>query len=132
MAALTMRPFLMFEGQAADAIDFYLSIFPDAHVQDIERYGPGEAGAEGTVKKAAFRIGDQTVLCTDSFVKHDFSFTPAFSFFVECTSVEEIARLASALAEGGMELMPMGDYGFSRRFTWVSDRFGVSWQLNLA
>jgi predicted 3-demethylubiquinone-9 3-methyltransferase (glyoxalase superfamily) len=50
---------------------------------------------------------------------------------VNCQSEEEIERLAPALSEGGKEFMPLGSYGFSRRFAWVGDRFGVSWQLNL-
>jgi predicted 3-demethylubiquinone-9 3-methyltransferase (glyoxalase superfamily) len=64
-------------------------------------------------------------------VKHDFTFTPSFSLFVQCESDDEILRLASALLESGAALMPLGEYGFSRRFAWVNDRYGVSWQLNL-
>jgi predicted 3-demethylubiquinone-9 3-methyltransferase (glyoxalase superfamily) len=70
-------------------------------------------------------------MCTDSFVAHDFTFTPAFSFFVDCESESEIAHLCSALSEGGKQFMPLSSYRFSRQFAWVSDRFGVSWQLNL-
>ena len=65
-------------------------------------------------------------------MKHTFSFTPAFSFFVDCASEEEIRRVYAALAAGGAELMPLGEYGFSRKFGWINDRYGVSWQLNLA
>ena len=53
------------------------------------------------------------------------------SLFVDCQSDAEIERLAAALGEGGTVLMELADYGFSRRFTWLNDRFGVSWQLNL-
>jgi predicted 3-demethylubiquinone-9 3-methyltransferase (glyoxalase superfamily) len=84
------------------------------------------------VKRARFTIGDQTLLCIDSPIKHAFGFTPALSLFVECASADEIRRLAPELAEGGAVLMPLGSYGFSRLFAWVNDRFGVSWQLNLA
>lgn len=128
---LVIKPFLMFEGDAETAMNFYISLFPDARIIDILRYGPGEAGAVGSVMKANFSIAGQTVMCIDSPVKHDFSFTPSFSFFVDCTSEEEIRRIAAALSEGGGILMPLADYGFSREFTWISDKFGVSWQLNL-
>src|SRR5262249_38247846 len=98
----------------------------------LVRYGPGQAGAEGSVMKATFSVGGQTVMCIDSPVKHGFTFTPAFSLFVDCDSEDEVRRLATALSDGGGVLMPLGNYGFSRLFTWVSDRYGVSWQLNLA
>jgi predicted 3-demethylubiquinone-9 3-methyltransferase (glyoxalase superfamily) len=131
MADLTIRPFLMFEGQAEAAMNFYVSLFPGAEVLGILRYGPSGPGVEGSVIKATFRIGSQSVICIDSSVKHNFSFTPAFSFFVDCDSEDEIDRLYSALLEGGTALMPIGNYGFSQKFGWVNDRYGVSWQLNL-
>jgi predicted 3-demethylubiquinone-9 3-methyltransferase (glyoxalase superfamily) len=111
---------------------FYVALFQDAAIIDAVRYGPNELGAEGSIKKARFSIASQTVLCIDSPIKHDFSFTPAFSFFVECDSDEELVRLYSALSDSGAALMPLGEYGFSRKFAWVNDRFGISWQLNLA
>jgi predicted 3-demethylubiquinone-9 3-methyltransferase (glyoxalase superfamily) len=132
MADVTVHPFLMFEGKAEEAMNFYVSLFPGAKILDIKRYGANQPGPEGSVMKASFSIGNQTVLCTDSFVKHGFTFTPSFSFFVDCASEEEIGRLSASVSEGGATLMPLGEYGFSRKFAWVSDRFGVSWQLNLA
>lgn len=126
----TVRPFLMFQGEASAALDFYCSLFPDARIEAMERYGRGEPGPEGTIKLARFSIGGQTVLCTESFIKHAFDFTPSFSFFVDCESEERLRELADRLKHGGSELMPVGNYGFSRLFTWVNDRFGVSWQLN--
>jgi predicted 3-demethylubiquinone-9 3-methyltransferase (glyoxalase superfamily) len=121
----------MFQGKAEEAMNFYISLFPGGEVIDIVRYGPGEAGAEGTVMHARFSIGDQTVMCIDSPVKHDFTFTPAFSLYVQCKSEDELRRLYAALAEGGATLMPLDNYGFSRQFGWIVDRYGVSWQLNL-
>ncbi|ANI09721.1 TPA: VOC family protein [Pseudomonas aeruginosa] len=128
-----VRPFLMFQGgQAEAAMNFYLSLFDDAEILQIQRYGAEGPGPEGSVLKALFRLGDQSVHCIDSHVRHAFDFTPAFSFFVDCESNAQIERLAEALSDGGKALMPLGDYGFSQRFAWLADRFGVSWQLNLA
>ena len=130
-AKAKVNPFLMFEGKAEEAMKFYVSLFPASEVTDVVRYGPGQAGPEGSIMKAAFTVGGETILCTDSFVTHEFTFTPAISFFVNCESENEVERLANALSVDGSILMPLGDYGFSRKFAWVSDRYGVSWQLNL-
>jgi len=127
----TIRPFLMFEGKAEEAMRFYVSLFADGRIIDIDRYGPGQPGAEGSVKVATFTVAGQTVMCIDSPVKHGFTFTPAFSLFVNCESEADLKRLSSAMMEGRAALMPLGNYGFSRLFTWVNDRYGVSWQLNL-
>jgi predicted 3-demethylubiquinone-9 3-methyltransferase (glyoxalase superfamily) len=127
-----IRPFLMFEGKAGEALNFYVSLFPGAEVLATVRYGPTGPGFEGSVMKASFRIGNQTVMCTDSFVKHEFTFTLAFSLFVECAAEDEIRRLYTALVAGGNAPRPIGEYGSSRMFAWVNDRFGVSWELNLA
>jgi predicted 3-demethylubiquinone-9 3-methyltransferase (glyoxalase superfamily) len=128
----TIRPFLMFDGKAEEAMNFYVSLFPGSEIVDIVRYGAGEAGTEGSVMKAIFSVAGQQVMCIDSVKKHEFTFTPAFSLFVECESEAQIQRLSAALSEGGLELMPLGAYGFSRQFAWVNDRYGVSWQLYLA
>jgi predicted 3-demethylubiquinone-9 3-methyltransferase (glyoxalase superfamily) len=132
MIDVTIHPFLMFQGEGRAALDFYLATLPGARIDDIDYHGAGEAGAEGTIRRARFTIGGQSVLCIDSPIKHAFTFTPSFSFWIDCASQEALRSLADALAEGGSELMPVGDYGFSQLFAWVSDRFGVSWQLNYA
>ena len=131
MTTSRVRPFLMFEGKAEEAMNFYVSLFASAKIEHIERYGSQGPGKHESVRIATFSIDGQEVVCTDSFVKHEFTFTPAFSFLVECESEERIAKLFEALSAGGATLMPLDNYGFSRKFAWVSDRFGVSWQLNL-
>lgn len=126
-----VRPFLMFEGKAEEAMRFYVSLFPDAEILDIERWKAGEPGAEGAFKLGRCAVGGQTLVCFDSPTPHDFTFTPSISLYVDCTREEEIRKVAAALAEGGKDLMPLGNYGFGRLFAWVADRFGVSWQLLL-
>jgi predicted 3-demethylubiquinone-9 3-methyltransferase (glyoxalase superfamily) len=112
-------------------MDFYTSLFADGEILSIERYGPEDDGVEGTVYEAEFRVAGQLVRVTDSPIPHDFDFTPAWSFFVDCTSEEEVEALVQALSEGGMTMMPLGDYGWSQQFAYLQDRFGISWQINL-
>ena len=78
--------FLMFEGVAEEAMSFYLSLFDDAEVLAITRYGPDEAGAEGSVMHATFRLADQEYMAIDSSVHHAFTFTPSMRRRPEVTS----------------------------------------------
>lgn len=129
----TMRSFLMFQGGHAEkAMNLYVSLFDDGEILDVMRWQRGEQGAEGSIKLARFRAAGQCVLTSDSPIKHAFDFTPSWSFFVDCASGEEQERLFAELSAGGETLMPLDDYGFSKRFAWIADRFGVSWQLNLS
>lgn len=122
---------LMFqEGLAAEAMEQYVALFPDSAVIEADYYQGDDGGARGTVKRARLRLAGTEFYCIDSPVRHAFTFTPAMSFFVECDSLEELERTFATLAEEGGVLMPLDDYGFSRRFGWLNDRWGVSWQLN--
>src|SRR5262245_53073233 len=126
-----VTPFLMFEGQAEDAMNFYVSLFKDARVSNIKRYGKGEAGPEGSVMLATFSLNGQDVMCIDSPAKHAFTFTPSISLFVTCGTTQEVDDLFAKLSPGGQVMMPLDKYPFSERFAWVADRYGVSWQLML-
>lgn len=123
--------FLMFEGDAEQAMSFYVSLFDDAEVVSVRRYGADGPGPEGSIQHATFTLAGVPLMCIDSPAKHEFGFTPAISLYVQCADEAEIDRLYAALGEGGTELMPLGNYGFSPKFGWINDRFGVSWQLNL-
>jgi predicted 3-demethylubiquinone-9 3-methyltransferase (glyoxalase superfamily) len=124
-------PFLMFEGRAEEALDFYVATIPDSRIEHIDRYGTGEPGPEGSIRMARAVVAGCPIIANDSFVHHAFTFTPSVSFMLTCKDEDEVDRLAAALADGGGVLMPVGNYGFSRTFAWVNDRFGVSWQVNL-
>lgn len=111
-------------------MNFYVSVLPETRILHIIRYTAGQAGKEGSVMKAKFAIGSQVILCTDSVIKHAFTFTPSISLWLDCESEEEVNRLARVLSDGGYSFMAPGNYGFSRQFAWVGDKFGVTWQLN--
>jgi predicted 3-demethylubiquinone-9 3-methyltransferase (glyoxalase superfamily) len=130
---LGLRTFLTFQdGAAKSALDLYREVFEDFELVEIEHYGQGDGGPEGTVKVARFRISGTDFSCADSPVRHEWGFTPAVSLWIDCADDTEIERLFERLSVGGSVYMPLDGYGFSRRFGWVGDRFGVTWQLNLA
>lgn len=132
--------FLMFNGNAEEAMNFYISQFNGSErseaerseVLSITRYGANEAGKEGTVMHAVFSLNGQVFMCIDSSVQQEFTFTPAMSLYVSCETEGEINRLYAELSEGGKVLMPLAAYPFSEKFCWVEDRYGVSWQLSLS
>lgn len=127
-----IKTFLTFDGKAEEAMNFYVSVFDNAEILTINRYGADGPGVQGTVAHATFSLYGLVMMCMDSNVKQDFTFTPATSLYVGCATEEEIDRLFEKLREGGGQvLMPLATYPFSPRFGWVADRFGVSWQLNL-
>jgi predicted 3-demethylubiquinone-9 3-methyltransferase (glyoxalase superfamily) len=127
----TITTFLMFDGKAEEAMTFYVSLFKNSHIVAIAHYGPNEAGVEGSVLHARFSLNGRELICIDSPVKHDFTFTPAMSLFVDCGTEQEVDTLFARLTEGGKIFMPLNRYPFSRKFGWVADRYGVSWQINL-
>jgi len=125
-------PFLMFQGEGSRAVDFYLATFSGAKLDAIEKYGDGEQGAPGTLKMALFTVAGQQIRAFDSPPVHAFAFTPSLSFFVECESEQELRQLADTLSGDGATMMAVDNYGFSKLYAWVADRFGVAWQLNLS
>ena len=127
---MTVTPYLMFEKIGEEAMRFYVTLFDGDKVLEEERYGPDDGAPEGSLKTARFTIKGSTYGVINSPTPHDFSHTPSFSIFVDCTSEAELDALNTTLSEGGSHMMPPGDYGFSKKFTWLKDRFGVSWQLN--
>ncbi|MDE0306675.1 MAG: VOC family protein [Albidovulum sp.] len=122
---------LMFQGDANPAIELYSKIFKDFNILSITKYGEEDPQSTGMVKLAKVDFAGQSIFIIDSPISHAFEFTPSVSLFVEFEE-EEIFRAAfDALAEKGKILMPLDNYGFSEKFVWVTDRFGVSWQLSL-
>jgi len=116
--------FLMFQGQAHDAIQQYKQWFPQLSIEGLTYMENSQqvAMAEIDLKGLKLKINDSPI-------KHDFSFTPAISIFLECDTMDEIESLVTQILDGGQALMPLNNYGFSKQFAWIQDRFGVSWQL---
>ncbi|KLA26354.1 VOC family protein [Bacillus cereus] len=124
--------FLMFEGKAEEAMNFYTSLFDQSEIVSISRYDENGPGREGSVIHATFTLYGQEFMCIDSYVNHNFTFTPAMSLYVTCDTEEEIETAFNKLAQDGAVLMPLGAYPFSKKFGWLNDKYGVSWQLTLA
>ncbi len=124
--------FVMFQGNAhaQQAIDLYSELFAGFKVQQVQHYDDSNDGPL-RIRQAFIDFERQRLIFTDSPISHDFSFTPAISLFVNLANEAELERVFARLAEGGKVLMPIDDYGFSARFGWLNDRFGLSWQLNV-
>ncbi|MFJ6209057.1 VOC family protein [Lysinibacillus sp. NPDC092081] len=116
--------FLMFQGQANEAIQQYQKWFSELQVESLTYMENSQQ-----VAMAVLHLKGLKMMVNDSVIQHNFTFTPSTSIFVECESEEEIDSLVAQILEGGQALMPLDNYGFSKKFAWIQDRFGVSWQL---
>lgn len=127
-----VTPFLMFQGGIAEeAMNYYTSLIEDSEIKSITRYGAEGPGEEGTVIQAVFSLKGQEFMCIDSHIDHEFTFTPSFSIYLTCDTEEEIDSLYDKMMQNGTALMPINNYGFSKKFGWLVDQFGISWQLDL-
>ena len=121
----------MFTGRAEEAMNFYTSLFKRSEILSMTRYRPNEAGDEGTVQHATFTLNGQEFMCIDSNAPRPFTFTPSVSLYVRCDTEAEIDAVFAKLSQDGQVHMALDQYPFSAKFGWLSDKFGVSWQLNL-
>ena len=122
---------IMFQGNGAEALDLYASIFPGFKTLAREDYGADDMGPAGTIKLATIEFNGAILQVIDSPIPHAFDFSPSMSLFVDCDSEDELTRVFTTLSDGGEVMMPLDNYGFSQRFGWCKDRFGLSWQINL-
>ena len=125
-----ITPFLWFNNQAEEAMNFYTSIFKDSRVISVSRIKDTGPNLDQTVTTGTFQIGDQQFHVLNG--GPHFSLTPSISFFVSCITEDEIDNLWVKLSENGKALMPLSKYPFSPKYGWIQDRFGISWQLNFA
>ncbi len=124
--------FLTFQdGNAEEAMNFYVDIFENSKITDVRKFGAEGPAPEGSILMARFELNGSQFACSDSYVKHAWNFTPGVSNFVDCKSNEELETIFNKLSESGKVLMPLANYGFSEKFGFLEDKFGVSWQVNL-
>lgn len=113
----TITPFLWFNDNAEEAIEFYVSVFPNARKGEVRRFGPGLHMPEGSFLTGEFEIAGQKLIAMNG--GPHYSFTPAISLAVDCASQEEVDTLWEKLGDGGTPLA----------CGWITDRFGVTWQI---
>lgn len=112
-----ISPFLWFENQAEEAAQFYTSIFPNSRIRDTSRYGDAGPGPKGSVMSVTFDLEGQEFLALNGGPM--FRFSPAVSFFVKCSTQEEVDRYWTALSAGGTP----------QQCGWLQDKYGLSWQI---
>jgi len=112
-----ITPFLWYDGQAEEAVNFYVSIFKNSKIVSMARYGDAGPGPKGSVMTAAFQLEGQDFVALNG--GPQFKFTPAISFVVNCETQPEVDDLWEKLSAGGRK----------DRCGWLQDKYGVSWQI---
>ena len=113
-----ITPFLWFDNNAEEAMNFYVSIFKNSKVLNVTRYGDGGPGPKDTVMSCTFELNGQTIMALNG--GPHFHFTEAISFFVSCKDQQEVDELwAKLTAEGGSD----------EQCGWLKDKYGLSWQI---
>jgi predicted 3-demethylubiquinone-9 3-methyltransferase (glyoxalase superfamily) len=112
-----VTPFLWYDGDAEEAVRYYVSVIPDSQVTDISRYGPGMPYPEGTVMTVAFTLAGRPYTALNG--GPEYKFTEAISLAISAADQAEVDRLWDALTDGGQP----GPCG------WLKDRWGLSWQV---
>ncbi|HEV7219702.1 MAG TPA: VOC family protein [Terriglobales bacterium] len=112
-----ITPFLWFDNQAEEAVNFYVSIFKNSRVGRISRYGDAGPGPKGSVMVANFQLNGQEFMALNG--GPQYKFTEAISFLVNCETQEEVDELWEKLAAGGKEI----------QCGWLKDKYGLCWQI---
>jgi predicted 3-demethylubiquinone-9 3-methyltransferase (glyoxalase superfamily) len=112
-----ITPFLWFDNNAEEAMNFYLSIFKNSKIGSVTRYGDAGPGPKGTVMSATFQLNGQDFIALNG--SPHFTFTPDISYFVNCETQQEVDELWEKLSAGG-ERQQCG---------WLKDKYGLSWQI---
>jgi predicted 3-demethylubiquinone-9 3-methyltransferase (glyoxalase superfamily) len=128
-----ITPFLWFDDNAEEAVNFYASIFENSKVGTIARYDEASAAASGrpkdSVMTASFQLSYQDFVALNG--GPQFKFNESVSLFVYCESDKNTELLYEKLSDGGSAIMPIGKYDWSEKYAWIKDKFGLSWQLTV-
>ncbi|NEU07190.1 hypothetical protein GZH53_02595 [Flavihumibacter sp. R14] len=119
-----ITPFLWFDGKAEEAMKFYIDVFKNSRIVSTM------PGPDGSIMSGTFELNGQEFIAFNAGPM--FTFTPAISFFVTCDSKDEIDQLWAKLSADGSVFMALDEYPFSKRYGWLGDKFGISWQLMLS
>lgn len=122
-----ITPFLWYDTQALEAAKFYTSIFPNSKIHGQEQFENSGPDKNQTVQIVSFSLSGLEVQGMNAGPL--FKFNPSISFFVKCGTKEEVTEFYNKLIEGGSTLMALGKYDWSEHYGWVSDKFGLTWQV---
>ena len=112
-----ITPCLWFDGKAEEAMNFYAAIFKNSKITRIMRYGEAGPGPKGSVLSVTAQLDGQEFMALNG--GPGFTFSPATSFFVPCTTQAEVDAFWERLSAGGER----------QRCGWLKDKYGVSWQI---
>ena len=112
-----ITPFLWFDGKAEEAANFYVSVFENAKIHSVSRYGEGSPGDAGTVMTVSFELEGQEFIALNG--GPEYTFTPAVSFSIDCKTQAEVDHFWDRLTEGGRPI----------QCGWLQDKYGLSWQV---
>ncbi|HLX88506.1 MAG TPA: VOC family protein [Acidimicrobiales bacterium] len=113
-----ITPFLWFDDQAEEAVDFYLSVFPNSRIQQVARHAEGGPGPAGSVMTIHFELDGNEFVALNGGPAH-YGFDESISFFIDCPTQDDVDRYWAALTDGGEEIA----------CGWLRDRYGLRWQV---
>ncbi len=119
-------PHLWYDKEAIEAAKWYVELFEDSKIIHTGILNDTPSGDAQTVD---FQLAGMRFSAISA--GPYFSFNPSISLMVACSCSEEVDMLYSSLSAGGIELMPLGEYPFSKRYAWIQDKYGLSWQIML-
>lgn len=129
-----VSPFLTFNGQASHALDFYASIFPDTKKLELVRFGENHPFAkedeQAKILFGSLSISGQEIMVMDMDKSHPVpEFSWSTSLYFDCKDEEEFDRVFDKIKQSGTVMMGPEAVGNIRKCAWVTDKFGVTWQL---